>query len=279
MTSDVLLRRRGRRASAGRRTDGSAILWGICGVVIAVLIWQLIAAFVADRSHAAIPKIVGPLPVAGAILDYLHTDFLADLGSSLAVFFGGWVAGGVAATITGLLLGRVTLLRELFLPVVETVRPVSSIAWIPLSIVWFGLGYSGKVFIVGLAVYLVVIVYAIAGAGQVSHELERVSTMLGMGTLRTMRHLVLPSMLSEVVIGLRVSLMAGWGTVIIAELVAADTGMGNTLIVAQQSYDVPGVLASMLCFGAVGFLLNSLFTTLHRRLLRWQHDSAAGPHS
>jgi ABC-type nitrate/sulfonate/bicarbonate transport system permease component len=68
--------------------------------------------------------------------------------------------------------------------------------------------------------------------------------------------------------------MAGWGTVIVAELVAADSGLGAHLIAVQQSYDVPAVMATMACFGIAGFLMNALFSTLERRLVPWRHDSA-----
>lgn len=274
MSGGVVGRQRGATGS-WRRWGRSPALWGIGGAALLVLVWYVAARIVAAQSDAPIPKLASPLEVAGAIANYLQTDFVVDLISSLAVFFAGWLLGAAAATISGLLLARITWLGQMFLPVVEAIRPVSSIAWIPLSIVWFGFGFSGKVFIVGLAVYLVVIVYAIAGASKIPEILERSATMLGMTSMQKMRHLVLPSMLSEVIIGLRVSLMAGWGTVIIAELVAADTGMGSSLILAQQSYDVPGVMSSMLCFGAVGFLLNAAFGIIQRRVIRWDPEVEA----
>src|SRR5438874_427212 len=81
--------------------------------------------------------------------------------SSFKVFFAGWLVAVLGATGLGLLLGRSRLLGNIFLPVIEAIRPVSSIAWVPLSIVWFGFGFTSKAFLVGLAVFLVVIVYAV----------------------------------------------------------------------------------------------------------------------
>jgi ABC-type nitrate/sulfonate/bicarbonate transport system permease component len=150
---------------------------------------------------------------------------------------------------------------------------VSSIAWVPLSIVWFGFGLGGKVFLVALAVFLVVIVYAIDGSRRVSPALERTATMLGMNGWQRFRSLVLPGTLTEVLIGSRVALMAGWGTVIVAELVAADSGLGAHLISVEQSYDVPAVMAAMACFGITGFLMNALFVRVERRIMPWRHDS------
>src|SRR6185312_8301062 len=154
--------------------------------------------------------------------------------------------GVVAATLIGLVLGRSALAGNIFLPVVEAIRPVSSIAWVPLSIVWFGFGLTSKVFLVGLAVFLVVIVYAVDGSRRVPADLERTATMLGMNDRQRFASLVLPGTLTEVLIGSRVALMSGWGTVIVAELVAADSGLGAHLIAVEQSYNVPAVMATMI---------------------------------
>jgi ABC-type nitrate/sulfonate/bicarbonate transport system permease component len=120
-------------------------------------------------------------------------------------------------------------------------------------------------------VFLVVIVYAVDGSRRIPPDLDRTASMLGMNGWQRFRTLVVPGTLAEVLIGSRVSLMAGWGTVIVAELVAADSGLGAHLISVEQSYDVPAVMATMLCFGLTGFLMNALFTLLERRLMPWRH--------
>jgi len=91
------------------------------------------------------------------------------------------------------------------------------------------------------------------------------------------RTLVLPGTLTEVLIGSRVALMAGWGTVIVAELVAADSGLGAHLIAVQQSYNVPAVMATMLCFALTGFVMNALFTRIERRVMPWRDDIELSP--
>lgn len=244
-------------------------IWGSVGAIGFLLAWAAIALAIADEDEH-IAKIVGPLKVAEALVAYAQDALWEDLISSLGVFAGGWALGAVFATVSGLLLGRINIIGRTFLPVIEMIRPVSSIAWIPLAIVWFGFGYSGKLFLVGLAVYLVVIVYAVAGASRIDPALEKAATMLGMSPWQTMRFVVLPSMMSEVLIGLRVALTAGWGTVIIAELVAADSGLGKSLVRAQQSYDVPTVMALMLCFGAVGLILNAAYSIAMKGAQRWR---------
>lgn len=243
--------------------------YGVLGIAVALGVWML-ASMALAKGGGSIGRLPPPHVVAKAFASYVGGEFWRDLLASLRVFALGWIIGTVLATLIGLMLGRVRLLGEIFGPVVEAIRPVSSIAWVPLSIVWFGFGLSSKVFLVGLAVFLVVIVYAVDGARRTPPDLDRVATMLGMGPVARFRHLVLPSTLTEVLIGARVALMAGWGTVIVAELVAADSGLGARLIAVQQSYNVPAVMSSMIAFAVSGFAMNTLFSRLERRLLPWR---------
>ena len=238
------------------------------GIVAALVVWTLLSRWLATGG-GVINRLPPPWRVASEIVAYARGDLVQDLLFSLRVFVVGWLAGALCATMFGLLLGRVKALGQIFIPVIEAIRPVSSIAWIPLSIVWFGFGLTSKVFLVGLAVFLVVIVYAVDGARRIPPELDRIATMLGMHGARRFFQVVLPGTLTEVLIGSRVSLMAGWGTVIVAELVAADSGLGAHLIAVQQSYNVPAVMATMAYFGVTGFAMNALFTLAEQRLTPW----------
>jgi taurine transport system permease protein len=261
------------RSESPRRLAPRALAWvlGAAGCGIAIAAWTLLSQLLA-HGGGVINRLPGPIAVARELARYASSDLGQDLAFSLRVFSIGWLIGATSAAAAGLLLGRARWLGNVFLPVVEAIRPVSSIAWVPLSIVWFGFGLTSKVFLVGLAVFLVVIVYAVDGSRRVPADLERTATMLGMNAWQRFRSLVLPGTLAEVLIGSRVALMAGWGTVIVAELVAADSGLGAHLISVEQSYDVPAVIATMLCFGVSGLLMNGAFSFAERRLMPWRHD-------
>ncbi len=256
--------------SAGRvlARRAPALLLQLGGVAVALVVWTLLSRWLATGG-GVINRLPPPWRVASEIVAYARGDLVQDLLFSLRVFSVGWIAGALCATVFGLLLGRVKALGQVFIPVIEAIRPVSSIAWVPLSIVWFGFGLTSKVFLVGLAVFLVVIVYAVDGARRIPPELDRIATMLGMRGARRFFQVVLPGTLTEVLIGSRVSLMAGWGTVIVAELVAADSGLGAHLIAVQQSYNVPAVMATMAFFGLAGYAMNALFTLAERKLTPW----------
>ena len=262
----------GAAASTARLSPrASAWLFGCAGALVALAVWTLLSQLLA-HGGGVINRLPTPVAVARKLVAYAGKDLASDLLASLHVFAVGWLVGAASAALIGLMLGRSDRLGRTFLPIVEAIRPVSSIAWVPLAIVWFGFGLTSKVFLVGLAVFLVVIVYAVDGSRRVPADLERTATMLGMNERQRFVSLVLPGTLAEVLIGSRVALMSGWGTVIVAELVAADSGLGAHLIAVEQSYDVAAVMATMICFAATGFAMNAAFTWAERRMLPWRHD-------
>jgi taurine transport system permease protein len=258
-------------AASQPRLDERALSWvlGLVGVISALSLWVLLSHLLAGGG-GVINRLPPPALVVQKLLVYAEGDLGRDLISSLKVFLVGWLAAVICATVVGILLGRVRILGAMFLPLVEAIRPVSSIAWVPLSVVWFGFGLTSKVFLVGLAVFLVVIVYAVDGSNRIPPDLSRTAAMLGMSPWQRFRNLILPGTLAEVLVGMRVSLMTGWGTVIVAELVAADSGLGAHLISSQQSYDIPAVMAAMICFGVAGFLMNAVFNLLEVRMIPWR---------
>lgn len=255
--------------AGGYGASPKSVLFGAAGMAGLLLFWTAMA-FWLKGGGGVISRLPTPFAVGQDLLEYAGGDLWRDLAASLEVFLAGWVIGSIAAAVIGILIGRSHVFAGLFGPVVEAIRPVSSIAWVPLAVVWFGFGFTSKIFLVGLAVFLVVIVYAVDGSRRIPVDLERTASMLGMTPLQRFRALVLPGALTEILIGARVALMSGWGTVIVAELVAADFGLGARLIAVQQSYDVAAVMATMICFGLSGFVMNAIFTALETRLLPWR---------
>ena len=261
------------RKGSGRPWNQPWVL-GLAGAAGALAVWTA-AAFWMKGGGGAISRLPMPLTVLSELVAYARGDLVFDLAASLRVFLAGWLIGCIGAIACGILIGRSRMAAALFEPVVEAIRPVSSIVWVPLAVVWFGFGFGSKVFLVGLAVFLVVIIYAIDGSRRIPADLQRTAAMLGMSPMQRFRALILPSVLTEALVGARVALMSGWGTVIVAELVAADFGLGAHLIAVQQSYDVAAVMASMLCFGIAGFVMNMAFTRLERQLLPWRPQEEA----
>jgi ABC-type nitrate/sulfonate/bicarbonate transport system permease component len=129
--------------SAGRTLSPRAQAWvfGCAGALVALGVWTLLSHVLATGG-GVINRLPTPARVLRELEVYLAGDFPRDLLFSLRVFAIGWVVGAVCATLVGLVLGRVRLLGQIFIPVIEAIRPVSSIAWVPLAVVWFGFGCS-----------------------------------------------------------------------------------------------------------------------------------------
>lgn len=244
----------------------SNIARGAAGLFIVIAVWWVIALIVPHRPIDPLPS---PAIVAAKLWSAARGSLALDIIASLKEALGGWVVGAVAAIAAGTAVGRIRLVKGLVYPIIEFLRPISNLAWVPVAIVWFGLGYTSKLFVVGIAVFFVVVLYVIRGVGNIDASLSKVADSLGLRGRRRVMVLTIMGSLEDIVTGLRVSLMTGWGSVMIAELVAANTGLGAREIFAQQSYDIPGVMVGMVSFAVIGLALNSAFSLAERQLMPW----------
>jgi len=210
-----------------------------------------------------------PWKVATAFHRAWTDGLMANIGASAKVAFGGWLVGSFAALVIGILIGRIRWVRDVVNPMIEVLRPVSALVWVPLAIVWFGIGYNSKLFIVALATFFVVVVYVISGAESIDDRYLKVARMLAMNRWRTYRHIVIPSATPSILIGLRQGLAISWGGVIIAELVAGDKGVGAMELQAQQSFDLNLVVVAMIVFAVLGFAAVAVFNIAERLIVPW----------
>lgn len=248
------------------------MLASLGALVSVVLVWWLVSLVVPSHPIDSVPspELVGQglwRALGGSTL--YGSSLYADVAESLKEGVGGWVVGCGVAIVVGALIARVAVVRELLFPVIEILRPISALVWVPLAIVWFGLGYPGKLFVVSIAVFFVVILYVIHSMRHIDAELTKVADVVGLSGIRRFILLTAMGSLGEIATGMRIALMTGWGTVMIAELVASTTGLGALEIYAQQSYSIAGVMEGMVGFAAIGLALNALFSAAERKFLPW----------
>jgi len=245
----------------------------LVGFILLFLIWEL-----AVESGVKEYILPSPVSVAQGFFDQ-WPNLLNNAWDTTLEIIAGYALAIVVSIPLALLIAFSRVAEETVYPLVVFLQIVPKIAVAPLFIIWFGFGFTSKAFLVGLAVFLVVIVYAVDGCRRIPDDLARTAAMLGMNRRQRFRNLILPGTLVEVLIGARVSLMSGWGTVIVAELVAANSGLGAHLISVQQSYDVAAVVATMICFGVTGFAMNALFSAAEERLLPWRRITQPDAHA
>jgi ABC-type nitrate/sulfonate/bicarbonate transport system permease component len=192
---------------------------------------------------------------------------LVDVAASIwrAVLGLGFAA--IVAVPLGLLMGTVPLLRGLLLGPVELLRPVSAIAWIPLAILWFGIGLKSVVFVIFIGCVFIVLLNTLYAVGEVDPDLVKAARTLGADRWSVFGKVVLPASLPGILLGLRVALAAAWGGVIVAEMIASQEGIGHMIHWGQTTFRPDLVIGGMLVIGVVGYGLNRCFVAGERWLL------------
>jgi ABC-type nitrate/sulfonate/bicarbonate transport system permease component len=231
------------------------VLLPLIGVLIVLAIWEgTVVAY-------ALPPIVLPSPLAvmRTLIELLQTrPFWRDVGVSLYEFAVGYSTGVLLGILVGTLMGESRRFRQTTTPLVEALRFIVPFAWIPLTILWFGTSFVGKIVLVAYAVFFVMVVSTARAIAQVEPTLSRVGTMLGMrrGTLAINVHLraAAPTLASAA----RAAAAIGWIAVVAAEYVGASAGLGLMITNAATSLATPVVIAGMFVIGMIGAGVSAL---------------------
>jgi taurine transport system permease protein len=193
----------------------------------------------------------------------------AVLASSKRVFLGFALAALVAIPL-GILMGVWWPAKAIVGPFVSLLRPLPSITWIPLTMLWLGIGESQKVAIVFMGSWLYILLATIEATKQVDPLLVRAARNLGAGDLAVMREVILPGSLPGIISGLKITLAIAWSCVLSAEMVAAQTGLGALIWQAKDWGNLALVLVGMICISITVLLADRLANLIERALLPWQ---------
>ena len=219
-------------------------------------------------SPAARGVLSTPPEVVGAFIHSIGSGELwADIAASLLRALGGWALALVIAGPLGIAMARNRALRGVLGPLINVVRPISPVAWIPVAILWFGIGYGSKVFIVGIISFFVVLANAFQAAASIDPVLLKAVQTFTRSKWRTTVHVVLPASLRGVATGAQFALSSAWGGVIIAEYTGANNGVGYEMLHAANLFLPAQVMASMVTVAIVGYLLNAFFKSATRTTL------------
>jgi taurine transport system permease protein len=166
-------------------------------------------------------------------------------------------------------LGLNQVLKALVDPLIEFYRPIPPLAYLPLIVIWFGIGEVSKVLLIFLAIFAPVVVATTAGVLAVDPIRVRVAQSLGASRLQVVRFVVLPSALPTIMTGIRIALGAGWSTLVAAELIAATRGLGFMIQSASQFLATDLVVGGILIIALVAFLFEIVLRRLQRHLSPW----------
>jgi sulfonate transport system permease protein len=205
---------------------------------------------------------ISKLLADGVLLQHLESTFLRVMV--------GFAAGVMIATFLGAVTGFSRLSRELLDPLLQSLRSIPSMAWVPLFILWLGINESSKILLIALGVFFPVYLNLMNGVQNVDRKLVEVGLVAGFRGAELVRRIILPASLPAYMVGLRQGLALGWMFVIAAEIMGASRGLGYLLIDGEAT-DRPAIMiASVILFGICGKLTDSLIVRLSARCLRWQ---------
>lgn len=182
----------------------------------------------------------------------------------------GVVLGAAVGVPLGFAMGLSTLARGLFDPIVEFMRPIPPLALIPLIILWFGIDETAKISLLFLASLFIMTIAARAGVSSVRISKVHAAYSLGASKGQVLRHVILPNALPELFTGLRTAMGVCWGTVVAAELVAADRGVGSMIMIAKNRLHTDTVVIGIIIIGLIGFGIELAMRAGERTLIPWK---------
>ncbi|HEX5787204.1 MAG TPA: ABC transporter permease [Woeseiaceae bacterium] len=195
------------------------------------------------------------------------------IGSSLLRVATGFLLAVVIAVPLGLWLGWVRGAYITLNPLFQILRPISPIAWIPIAILWFGVGNASPVFLIFISSVFPMIVQTITGVHTIEKRYLRAAANFGVSRYRLFRQVVIPAVLPQIVVGMRIGLGVAWLVVVAAEMIALRSGLGFLIMDSRNAgnrYDL--VIAGMIIIGLIGLLLDGCMRMLEgHRLVRWRY--------
>jgi NitT/TauT family transport system permease protein len=240
--------------------------WPLLATALLLALWHYSVVWTATKIFPS------PLDVKKGIAELIHKHVLwADIVDSLrrvAIGFGGAAVIGIPL---GLALGWYPAANQVVNPVLQILRPISPIAWIPVAIILLGVGDHAATSLIFLGALFPIIVACVDGVSNVPSVFRLAGRNFGLGPFRLLTRVVFPAALPKIIVGLRIALGIAWLVVVAAEMIAVDSGLGYLVIDSRNSgkrYDL--VVAAMLIIGLIGLILDTGFRRLERiKSVRW----------
>ena len=249
---------------------GKNFLTSLAGIALIIVIWDLAVRFTSFSRIFPSPGSVFRCIIESFYTPLGNYTMLGHMGFSLKRVMTGFVVGSVLGILTGVLIGRSRLAESIIRPIYEIIRPIPSVAWIPLAIIWFGIGEKAKIFIIFMAVFSTIVVQVYSGAKRVDSELNGVAYMLGATERKTFVNVVLPSCVPYIFTGLHTALSGGWMAVLAAEMISAREGIGWVITAGQEDANMTLVIAGIVVIATIGLLLSTIMHNIERVLCSWR---------
>jgi len=264
------------RMEAGRSVRTRAARPLPVPVISAITVVTIIALWSVASAYALVSPVFLPSPRQVALAAYtlvvkgfVDATLAEHVGASLYRIFGALIASVLIGIPAGIAIGTSRVGRGILDPIVEFLRPLPPLAYLPLVIIWAGIGEASKITVIALSMLPSIILSTSAGVRSVSKDHINAARSLGAGKRQVLAEVVLPSAVPSILTGIRIALGAGWTTLVAAELVAATSGIGFMIQSAAQFLVTDIVIAGIIVIALIAILFEYVARQIERRLVPW----------
>ncbi|MEP9352220.1 ABC transporter permease [Xanthobacter sp. KR7-65] len=239
------------------------------GAVLLFLLGWWISAQTLDPMRVPQPADVWDAAVQLATTGYAGGTLMEHTLHSIRLAFLGFAVAAGSALPIGLAMGMSRSAEAVFGPIVAFIRPIPPLAWIPLAIIWFGLGDGAKIFVIWFTAFVPSLINTFTGVRNVDPNIIAAARVHGAGTRRLLLDVIIPGAAPMIFSGLRVSLQASWMALVAAELIGAFFGLGRVLMTAAQDIFPGMIVVAMAMVALCGATMTWLLGVIERRCLPW----------
>jgi len=240
--------------------------------LVLVVCWDLMVRWTATRlipSPGDVAVTMWDFAFGGIYDDAFSGSLPVHLWKSLQRVYGGFFCAAAIGVPLGLMIGRLPLLRMMLDPTVSLLRPIPVTAWLPLSMIFFGLGPKSAVFLVFLGAFYPILLNTMFGVKSVDTRLFEAAEMLGCKGSRLFRAVVLPAALPSIFTGLRLGAGFAWIVIVVGEMTGVSEGLGAVIMDGRTLSRTDIVIAGMIIIGIAGFLSDRILLRINNYFLRW----------
>jgi ABC-type nitrate/sulfonate/bicarbonate transport system, permease component len=243
----------------------------IISPIILILIWEILAIYV--NNEYILPRVGSVfLVLLQPFTDILGSGSLAENATvSLYRVVTGFLLGALAAIPVGILMGRLQWVNEFLDPLIQIFRPIPPIAWIPLALAWFKIGFTSIVFIIFIGAFFPILLNTIDGVKRVNRTWIETAYIFGTRELQILYKVIVPAAAPTIWTGLRVGFGIAWMSVVAAEMLPGTTsGLGYLIIYAYNFGQIQVIIAGMVVIGIIGLVIDYLLKQVERKKFMWQ---------
>ncbi|MBM3709129.1 MAG: ABC transporter permease [Actinobacteria bacterium] len=235
----------------------------VFSIIFGFLVWGLVInRFVDDLYWPTIPSLFGALV-------QMKVTIALSIGSSIYRTIAGYSLGCILGIVIAYLMSWNRWFNAFITPYIEIIRPIPALALIPFFILWFGIGDLGKILMIAMGAFVIMVITVLEGIFQLDQIYIKAATILGASKWKIYKTIVFPGSLPAIMSGLRINAAFSFGMMIAAEFLGAKTGLGLIIIIARRTMSTNVMLLSVIIIGILAFLFDRLVLSIGRYVTRW----------